>query len=213
MKPIAILIFSLAAATACAADLVLPPGAPLGDRTPLQLSVQWWQWAMMVPGEGSPVNDATGANCGAGQTGDVWFLAGSFKMGKVRRTCEVPAGKALFFPILQKGDRSRSCEEARRGAGLTSLSALDIWAELDGVLVSFPKRYRVTTQDCFDVYAKVSPMLGQHEAFPSASDGYWLLVAPLSTGRHVLKFGGRYNGLVPDTTRPEQDVEYELKVQ
>lgn len=200
----------LLALPALAAEGVLPPGTPLGNRTPEQLSVQWWQWTMSVPGSSSPVNDPTGANCAAGQNGDVWFLAGGFGSSKVRRSCEVPAGKFLFFPILQKGDRSRTCDQAKAGARLRMTDSLELTAEIDGVPVPNPKRYRVSTNECFDVYGKVSPMLGKAEPHPSASDGYWLLVAPPSKGRHVIKFSARYGSVIANGL--EQDVEYELKV-
>lgn len=206
------IVFALVflALPAVAAETVLPPGARLGDRTPEQLSVLWWQWTMSVPGSSSPVNDPTGANCAAGQSGDVWFLAGGFGSSKVRRSCEVPAGKFLFFPILQKGDRSRTCDQARAGARLKMTDALELTAEIDGVPVPNPKRYRVSTNECFDVYGKVSPMLGKAEPHPSASDGYWLLVAPPAKGRHVIKFTARYGSVIAGGL--EQDVEYELKV-
>ena len=211
MRSVAFCLALVASLGVAAADLVLPPGAPLGNRSAEQLSAQWWQWAMSVPGEASPVRDPTGANCGAGQDGDVWFLAGGFGMPKIRRVCEVPAGKFLFFPIVQKGDRSRTCEQARSGAALRNVEALELFAEIDGVAVPNPKRYRVATQACFDVYAKVSPMLGKAEPHPSASDGYWLLVKPPPKGRHVIRFSARYDSLVGGGL--EQDVEYELRVQ
>ncbi|APV51543.1 hypothetical protein BWI17_18720 [Betaproteobacteria bacterium GR16-43] len=213
MRILATLFTGFAALASNAADVVHPPGTPLGSRTPEQLTVLWWQWAMSVPGEGSPVNDPTGARCGAGQDGDVWFLAGSFKSTKVRRACTVPAGKALFFPIVQKGDRSRTCDQARAGATLKNVEALDLYAEIDGKAVESPKRYRVSTQGCFDVYGKVSPMLGKAEPHPSASDGFWLLVAPLGPGRHTLRFGSRYASVIPDAERMSQDVEYVLQVE
>ena len=199
----------LLVATTASAD-VLEPGTGIAGRSPEQLTVLWWQWAMSVPGSSSPVNDPTGANCAAGQNGDVWFLAGGFGSSKVRRSCDVPAGKFLFFPILQKGDRSRTCDAARAGARLRMTDALELTAEIDGVPVPNPKRFRVSSQECFDVYGKVSPMLGKAEPFPSASDGYWLLVTPLAKGRHTVRFTARYGSVIANGL--EQDVEYELKV-
>lgn len=204
--------FLLVSFGAGAAEPVLAPGSPYGGRTLEQLSARWWQWVMSVPGESNPLKDATGANCGAGQDGDVWFLAGG-TAPKIKRVCEVPAGKAILFPLAQRGDRNRTCEQARAGAALTQMEAVELTVEVDGVAVPSPKRYRVTTQECFDVYAKVSPMLGKAEPHPSASDGYWFLVPPLAKGRHTVKFAVRYNDFVPLPGRADQEVEYELKVQ
>jgi hypothetical protein len=209
MRSLAACLFIAASGAAFASPLVLAPGASFGGRSAEELSVQWWQWVMSVPGENSPVKDPTGSQCGAGQNGDVWFLAGG--QGRIRRTCEVPAGKAIFFPVAQKGDRSRTCEQARAGARLQNVEALGLRVEIDGVAVPSPKRYRVATQACFDVYGKVSPMLGKAEPHPSASDGYWLLLAPPPRGRHVIKFSAKYDNLVGGSL--DQDIEYELKVQ
>src|SRR5262249_7983648 len=62
-------------------------------------SAQWWQWVLSIPAATNPNLDTTGANCGMGQAGPVWFLAGAFG-GTFTRFCTVPAGKALFFAIL-----------------------------------------------------------------------------------------------------------------
>jgi hypothetical protein len=65
------------------------------------LSAQWWQWALSIPTSVNPQLDPTGANAVVGQHGKVWFLAGVFGGGPaVTRTCSVPEGTALFFPVI-----------------------------------------------------------------------------------------------------------------
>jgi hypothetical protein len=59
-------------------------------------SARWWQWALTSNG---PV-DLTGANCQAGQSGLVFFLAGATTTQPVTRSCTVSRDKILFFPIL-----------------------------------------------------------------------------------------------------------------
>ena len=69
-------------------------------------SARWWQWSYSLPTTHHPLFDTAG--CEAGQTGKVWFLGGTFTLiqqgnevvGVAERTCDVPAGKALFFPLL-----------------------------------------------------------------------------------------------------------------
>src|SRR5262245_53482229 len=67
------------------------------------LSAEWWQWAISAPTPVNPLVDPTGANCGQGQgefsADNVWFLAGT-SGGSVTRTCLIPPGKSLFFPVL-----------------------------------------------------------------------------------------------------------------
>jgi hypothetical protein len=65
------------------------------------LTAQWWQYAISVPASVNPLLDARGANCMVGQRDPIWFLAGDFLVGgTVNRTCAVPAGEWLFFPII-----------------------------------------------------------------------------------------------------------------
>ena len=52
------------------------------------------------PAAENPVFDTSGQYCALRQVGDVWFLAGAFGGPPVVRNCEVPAGKSLFFPLI-----------------------------------------------------------------------------------------------------------------
>jgi hypothetical protein len=74
-------------------------------------SAAWWQWALSMPAAKHPLFDT--AQCSEGQTGPVWFLGGNFcsevnlpgcTPGVVERSCAVPAGTALFFPIVNTAD-------------------------------------------------------------------------------------------------------------
>ena len=80
-------------------------------RTYGEWAAQGWQWALSLPAAAHPLFDTAGRS--AGQPGPVWFLgARSCAIGDttcsttdVERTCAVPAGKALFFPVVRPGDR------------------------------------------------------------------------------------------------------------
>src|SRR4051812_12500754 len=78
----------------------------------------WWQWAYSTPDEINPVRDITGENCHQGQSGDVWFLAGGFGSSTIKRKCEIPANKYIFFPVInmayyKPNGGTLSCEEAK----------------------------------------------------------------------------------------------------
>src|SRR6476619_7983139 len=60
----------------------------------------WWTWATSIPADQSPVLDATGQFAGVGQSGHVWFLAGTIFGGTFERDVTVPTGTSLFFPAL-----------------------------------------------------------------------------------------------------------------
>ncbi|MEU7030716.1 hypothetical protein AB0A60_29020 [Streptomyces sp. NPDC046275] len=63
------------------------------------LAARWWQWALSAPDDVSPVADPTGAHAAWNQPDDLWFLAGTYG-GRVIRRCEIPAGRPVFFPVL-----------------------------------------------------------------------------------------------------------------
>ena len=63
------------------------------------MGAKWWKWVLAIPASQNPIFDQTGADCGLGQNGGVWYLAGTTG-GAVTRTCTIPAGKSIFFPII-----------------------------------------------------------------------------------------------------------------
>lgn len=209
----------LAAFVAIAISPICSAGDPVaGPGTP-DLAAQWWQWAMSATQDKNPVVDLTGANCATNQSGATWFLAGGFGSSKIRRTCTVPAGKTLFFPLVNmvytpaRGVPPITCADTKAAAALNNDTAIDLFAELDGTPISQLKQYRVSSDKCFDALARQPASLQPYKAFPSATDGFWLLLKPLSAGRHTLKFGGKYNRQSADYGHMVQDIEYVLLVQ
>ncbi len=85
-------------------------------------------------------------------------------------------------------------------------------ARLDGVPYDISEARRIRTQSCFNIFARVPTGAAPHNAYPSASDGFWLMLRPLEPGKHTLKFGGRYNNRLSEYGRMIQDIEYELVV-
>src|SRR5262249_9630524 len=84
--------------------ILSPDSRPYG-RTYGEWSATWWQWAFSIQTPDNPLLDETGAKCGVGQSGPVFFLAGVINVsGSAERTCSVPSGRALFFPILNFED-------------------------------------------------------------------------------------------------------------
>lgn len=64
-----------------------------------RLMIGWQRWAMGLPWENGPITDETGDHCGDGQSGPVWYLAGTGE-GPATRDCTIPTGKQLFFPLI-----------------------------------------------------------------------------------------------------------------
>ncbi len=175
---------------------------------------QWWQWANAMSDEESAVVDTTGEKCGTNQDGDVWFLAGGYGSAKIQRTCAVPHNKYLFFPVINMAewpdsDDNMTCEAAKTGAAINDAHLQSIAVELDGKKVDY---YRLKSQDCFDLYALVPKAYDAPKVYPAATDGYWVMLKPLSEGKHHLKFKAHYADASDEDSEMIQDIEYQLEV-
>lgn len=104
-----------------AAKAVVPPTQSVQGLTQAEWSRAWWQWAGSFEKGESPISDLTGALCGLRQSGPVWFLAGTYGSRRAVRTCKVPQGKYLFFPLVNslitpRGDIPVDCDYVTKGA-------------------------------------------------------------------------------------------------
>jgi hypothetical protein len=172
----------------------LAPADAVDGMTQGAMTVKWWQWAASFQYAASPVSDATGERCGSGQDGAVWFLAGTYGSAPAHRTCHVPAGKHLFFPLINYvvspsscGGCTITCEHASMSAAEITNEPMGLFAELDGKSLGDLNTHRVTSPGCFNLAQRADPSL---KVEPSASNGYWLLLPPLAKGKHSLRFGG-----------------------
>ena len=199
---------------------VLPPQSSAYGHTYGEWGAIWWQWAFSFPAADVPFFQAGGpADCGAHQSGSVWFLAGS-NVGTVTRSCSVPAGTALFFPLANLVDDwpcpnpdfkpapGQSLEEFLTNDATQYLQYMTgLFATLDGANLRNLGNY-VATSPLFTFTA--DPALAATfdpciQGVPQAgvATGYWLLLAPLAPGQHTLHFGSTGWG---------QDVTYNLSV-
>jgi hypothetical protein len=212
---VAVLVLGLAPASAVAlrSDAnphVLPPAAHPYGQSYGEWAADWWQWALSQPVSTNPVLDETGANCAAGQSGLVWFLAGTFG-GSATRSCTVPTGKALLLPVLnnayfafESDPPEQRTEEFVRGQvsffkdAVTSLSAT-----IDGVSVANIKERYFAESPLFTVVLPADNLFGLPEGFvldPSVDVGYYLMVEPLAPGEHTIHFAGALPGFSIDVT-------------
>jgi len=101
-KPTLAAALLLAAALPALAQTVplIPPDKPVAGVSQEEWSKRWWRWALSFDEDGSPVGDPDGSLCAEGQSGPVWFLAGTYETARTVRKCRVPAGKTLFFPLV-----------------------------------------------------------------------------------------------------------------
>jgi hypothetical protein len=181
---------------------VLPPESNPFGKTYGEWGGLWWQWALSIPADTNPVADTTGEFAALGQSGPVWFLAGTFG-GTAERTVTVRADKGLFFPIYNSvwvnipelGDPPWSPEQEAFARGYVASqveSATALSAAIDGRAVEDITAYRSPTPEGGQ-YMVTFPEnnVGGIPAGtfgPSVSDGYCLMLAPLSAGEHTIQF-------------------------
>lgn len=182
-------------------EIAVPPAERVANTSQADWSKAWWQWAGSFDRADSPVADRTGTNCHLKQDGPVWFLAGTYGTQRTIRTCKVPRDKYLFFPLINyvvmPTTQTASCGAACCPSfAQTAKSITDepsnLVLELDGRRIHDLARYRQATTECFDMGALSEP---KYRVFPSTANGYYVMLRPLSPGKHVLNFGGMLPGM------------------
>ena len=200
-KTLAVALLLVAATTATSATAgVLPVNSRAFGQGYGQLTAKWWQWALSIPAATNPLLDTTGEFGGVGQSGQIWFLAGTFG-DSVERTVKVPSGKALFLPVHNWifGAIANDCEpsvpgvvcdiptlQASAAAAAEAATVLEVF--IDGGPVADVRAYRAASPGGFSVTLPEGNVLGFPAGTygPQVADGYWLLLTPLSVGQHTL---------------------------
>ena len=172
---------------------ILPPRPHPLRNIYAQYQAKWWQWATSLPADHHPLLDT--ADCSAGQSGPVWFLGGVFGAGAADRTCSIPAGKALFFPVLNQayfGDLGETEAEMRAVVNIIMEHIVRMSVEIDGIPISHLNRFR-TESALFNVGpfpANAVFGLAEGATYPAVDDGVYLLLLPLSPGAHTIHCSG-----------------------
>jgi hypothetical protein len=213
--------FATAAATVAAdadpANLLLPRDAIVAGHDLDWYAQDWWQWVFSIPFEQNPVSDTDGRFCGAGQSGPVWYLAGGFGSSRLHRTCSVPADRHLFFPIViylvtTRPEQSSTCAEVRRKVLQDQDHYVHLVVELNGVQLPDLHQMRITPEQCFDLAGGAAPEFESRAYYPSATDGYWVMLAPLPAGDHRLEFRGFFS-VQKGEEQMVQNIIYDLHIE
>ena len=209
-KPI--LIIAVAAAvtallptTAGAAPASIQHVAPVQSSphgaTYAQWSARWWQWAFSTPATPEGPFGEGAVDCGQQQPNrKVWFLTGPHNTsGMVERTCTIPPGTALFFPLLNV---ECSDQEPAPFFGATAaerqvcvqqnlFQIANLSATVDGQPVEDLGSYIVISPDFAFVAAEGNPT-GVTMSGNSTSRGAFLMLNPLPRGEHTISFSGTF---------------------
>lgn len=169
-----------------------------------QLAKAWIRWVFALPATSGPIGDLTGASCGMGQDGPVWFLAGT-PGGSVTRECTIPQGKQLFFPLLNANwplfDGEAEDEElvGERVAFFDSLPehTCALTLRIDGVdalaggLDEMVEELWVESYEPFELTIDGEWLGAPTGLYDMMGGGYYARIHPLTPGDHVLELGGR----------------------
>ena len=181
-------------------ELFAPDSNPFG-RTYAEWTARWWQWVLSMAKTTNPLVDDNGKNCANNQTGPVWFLAGTLK-GPAERSCTIPADKAILLPVINveasaaEGDGTVE-EELAACVKFEMDQITDMRAMISGTDINELKQYRVQSP-LFDVTLPADNVLGlPAQTTKMMSEGYWLFVKPLETGKYDLdSFGSCLAGRI-----------------
>lgn len=215
----AALIFS-AVAPAHASGGVLPPHSNAFGKTYGEWSASWWKWFMEHPVAGHPGADSPDFDVSSGQQGNVWFLASPF--GTVERSVTIPTGKALFIGLLNAEasdtEYGTLTEEDQRALAEWLVDHVSsVACTVDGKPVQNIARYRVQSPQ-FGFTAPDPWVFSPAPSGPgtAVSDGYFVMLAPLSAGEHTIQISGAFHfdagELGPDPVDFGLDVTYHITV-
>ena len=169
-----------------------PDENPFG-KTWEEWTAEWWKWSLSLPKDQNPITDTTGKNASYNQRGPVWFLAGTFG-GLAERTCEIPAEKAIFFPISCNETSYAECPNFKTEAELRAFAKADIdqvktiMATVDGQRLPNSDLRRLESPP-FELDLPEGNVVGVSPGkTKSNSDGYWVFLKPLPAGKHEVHF-------------------------
>jgi hypothetical protein len=190
--------------------------------------VTWWHWVLQAPGTNHPLLDPTGQYCQNAQdtSSPVFFLVGDLSGTVERSQCTVPKGKALFFPMINVEQDNAGIDpsmastadqlKASATSFLNSIDPAQLVTEVDGQTLAGldkgkegPTQFNYTVPDSDSLYTATGMTGVSGTIDPAFSAGYWVMLPPLSSGKHDVKFGGFSNG--PPTFRV--DITYHLTVE
>ena len=195
---------------------VYPKDSKIQGSTFGQWTAKWWNWIMSIPHDTNPIVDKSGVHCALGQSGDVWFLAGT-NGGGAERTCSIPAGKAILFPVLNTECSFAETPGYKSEADLRKCAAAEgdimnnVHATVDGIALNDSQIPRIQSP-LFNFVLPPNSIFGAPQGPSQAvSDGRWVFLHPLEPGNHKITFGGT-EGSVISPTNSAQDMIYRLTV-
>jgi hypothetical protein len=171
-------------------------------------AARWWNWTLGIGADQHPRDDPN-RSCNVNQVGSVWFLPDSLSIESSSnpRICDVPAGKAIFIPVVT-GETSTiekpgySDAQLIKEAQVCDNDSKNRHAEVDGVSISElndPVKFRTNSSHIFNVKVVDDNIYnikgGTGRAF---ADGWFLFIKPLPVGEHKIHVVGSIDSSDPN---------------
>jgi hypothetical protein len=168
----------------------------------------WWNWTQGTTADLHPRDDPN-RSCNVNQKGPVWFLPDSLSVESPSnpRICDVPAGKAIFIPVITgEADNIENPNYADTQIVKDAL-ACDNYsnnrrAEVDGVSIkglNDPVTYRTNSSHLFNVIAVDNNIYNMKAGTGRGfADGWFLFIKPLTIGEHKVHLAGSIDAPDPN---------------
>jgi hypothetical protein len=173
----------------------------------------WWQWWIGIPNDQHPFTNYDSKTCPVHQMGPVWYLPdvepkGQATHASVQYSCNIPQGKAIFFPLSQAScwlgnpefkrfsNKLAPNPESDQELKICAIQPQDntniLYVRVDGTNLDTSKIPRATS-NFYNVTVPPDAVKGIFEFGPPGTsrgitNGYSLFLAPLSVGQHTIEF-------------------------
>lgn len=181
---------------------IVAPGSIVEGKSIANWTGDWWNWVVKEGFATNPLTDTTGAFANLNQTEPVFFLAGNLgDSTPFVRNFTVPTDKYLLLPIVNYvfwAPEDGATENDIRNRSKTNVdSTTALKFELDGTLLANPTSYREASP-VGGFTLNFGPLLNEiglsNMPRLAVSDGYWVMLEPLSAGNHTIRISATQPG-------------------
>lgn len=179
---------------------IYPVGTLPSGKDHRAMLAEWWKATFQIPEKEHPMFEPNRDNpnkciLGNDTSNNVLFLVvDDVANPNPTRTCNIPAGFALFLPI-ESGQCDYGYEDITNDAKLTECAkagneGVEIQTSLDGKMIAYPVAENKVLTDFFNVTFAQPSIFGMDKLgpFKSQAEGYTLFLKPLTSGNHKLVF-------------------------
>ena len=186
----AVFLASSAPASPRAVDDVLPTGQTLAGADYDEWLNRWTIWSLATPSPRNPLLKAKNCKAAPQPSKKVWLLS-TLGGGKITITCTIPAGRALYVPLvvntMVETEKLDTFAKLRSQARSVFVDTKALLVTIDGVPVASPRAYRANTRDLtLDVPQDNILGLPGGGKVKAVAAGYSLLATGLAPGKHTI---------------------------